>query len=98
MRGSGSGGERAIHMVSAFATQAGLVLGQEKVHGKSNEITVIPILLWPRRPADRTTVCARLRDRQQDNYIAAVAQRLKSTDLILEGLCIPNSVNLVVSR
>ena len=32
-------------MVSAFATQAGLVLGQEKVHGKSNEITAIPILL-----------------------------------------------------
>ena len=45
LRGSGSGGERAIHMVSAFATQAGLVLGQEKVHGKSNEITAIPILL-----------------------------------------------------
>ena len=45
LRGSGSGGERAIHMVSAFATQAGLVLGQEKVHDKSNEITAIPILL-----------------------------------------------------
>ena len=37
LRGSGSGGERAIHMVSAFATQAGLVLGQEKVHGKSTK-------------------------------------------------------------
>ena len=27
VRGSGSGGERAIHMVSAFATELGLVLG-----------------------------------------------------------------------
>ena len=32
-------------MVSAFATQAGLALGQEKVHDKSNEITAIPIPL-----------------------------------------------------
>lgn len=45
LRGSGSGGEQAIHMVSAFATQLGLVLGQEKVDSKSNEITAIPTLL-----------------------------------------------------
>ena len=45
VRGSGRGGRQAIHMVSAFATQAGLVLGQEKVHEKSNEITAIPELL-----------------------------------------------------
>jgi predicted transposase YbfD/YdcC len=43
--GSGSGGEDAIHMVSAFATELGIVLGQEKVSGKSNEITAIPELL-----------------------------------------------------
>lgn len=43
--GSGSAGETAIHMVSAFATDLGLVLGQEKVTGKSNEITAIPELL-----------------------------------------------------
>jgi predicted transposase YbfD/YdcC len=35
----------AIHMVSAFATKAGIVLGQEKVNEKSNEITAIPELL-----------------------------------------------------
>lgn len=35
----------AIHMVSAFATQARLVLGQQKVAEKSNEITAIPALL-----------------------------------------------------
>ena len=45
VRGSGSGGETAIHMVSAFATRLGLVLGQEKVSAKSNEITAIPELL-----------------------------------------------------
>ena len=45
VRGSGSGGEDAIHMVSAFATELGIALGQEKVCGKSNEITAIPELL-----------------------------------------------------
>ena len=35
----------AIHMVSAFATEARLVLGQQKVDDKSNEITAIPKLL-----------------------------------------------------
>ncbi|MCE1180753.1 MAG: ISAs1 family transposase [Rhodocyclales bacterium] len=45
VRGSGAGGEMAIHMVSAFETRLGLVLGQEKVSAKSNEITAIPELL-----------------------------------------------------
>lgn len=35
----------AIHMVSAFATGARLVLAQQKVADKSNEITAIPLLL-----------------------------------------------------
>jgi len=35
----------AIHMVSAWASQNGLVLGQQKVNSKSNEITAIPALL-----------------------------------------------------
>jgi hypothetical protein len=43
--GSATGGESAIHMVSAFATELGVVLGQEKVAAKSNEITAIPELL-----------------------------------------------------
>lgn len=37
--------QSAIHMVSAFATSTKLVLGQEKVNEKSNEITAIPKLL-----------------------------------------------------
>jgi len=35
----------AIHMVSAWASQAGLSLGQVKTEEKSNEITAIPLLL-----------------------------------------------------
>jgi predicted transposase YbfD/YdcC len=35
----------AIHMVSAWATKNRLVLGQQKVDEKSNEITAIPMLL-----------------------------------------------------
>jgi predicted transposase YbfD/YdcC len=35
----------AIHMISAWANSSGLVLGQQKVDEKSNEITAIPELL-----------------------------------------------------
>jgi len=45
LRGSAPAGDSAVHMVSAFATGLGLVLGQEKVADKSNEITAIPKLL-----------------------------------------------------
>ncbi|HEX6034067.1 MAG TPA: ISAs1 family transposase, partial [Anaerolineales bacterium] len=38
-------GKRAIYMVSAWAEENELVLGQRKVDEKSNEITVIPELL-----------------------------------------------------
>lgn len=38
-------GKDAIHIVSAWATANGVVLGQRKVDGKSNEITAIPPLL-----------------------------------------------------
>jgi predicted transposase YbfD/YdcC len=38
-------GKSAIHMVSAFATESKLVLGQTKVDSKSNEIKAIPKLL-----------------------------------------------------
>lgn len=47
LRGSktASDGKGALHVVSAYATQAGLVLAQRAVDGKSNEITAIPELL-----------------------------------------------------
>jgi predicted transposase YbfD/YdcC len=38
-------GKKAIHMVSAFSSKFGLVLGQKKCLEKSNEITAIPALL-----------------------------------------------------
>lgn len=38
-------GKAAIHMVSAWACEAGLVLGQVKTDEKSNEITAMPELL-----------------------------------------------------
>src|SRR5271166_4575555 len=34
-----------LHLVSAFATTSRLVLGQEAVEGKSNELSAIPVLL-----------------------------------------------------
>lgn len=45
LRGSFDGEQKAIHMVSAWACGQRLVLGQEKVDDKSNEITAIPKLL-----------------------------------------------------
>src|SRR6201988_1036783 len=38
-------GHKALHLVSAFATNSRLVLGQEAVCEKSNEITAIPALI-----------------------------------------------------
>lgn len=46
VRGSRKGdAPKALHMVSAWAADMGLLLGQRKVDGKSNEITAIPELL-----------------------------------------------------
>ena len=45
VRGSATETEKGIHLVSAWADQLGLVLGQEKTSEKSNEITAIPRLL-----------------------------------------------------
>jgi len=38
-------GQQALSVVSAWATEAHLVLGQQRVDSKSNEITVLPALL-----------------------------------------------------
>jgi len=46
LRGAKKAGEKSpIHMVSAWANESNLVLGQVKVNEKSNEITAIPKLL-----------------------------------------------------
>lgn len=44
-RHSFDGDGNMLHMISAFATEARIVLGQEKVSDKSNEITAIPKML-----------------------------------------------------
>lgn len=44
-RHSFDGEKKALHVISAFASEARLVLAQEKVSEKSNEITAIPELL-----------------------------------------------------
>lgn len=45
LRGSGNSELGPLHVVSAWATEAHLLLGQVAVDGKSNEITAIPKLL-----------------------------------------------------
>lgn len=45
LRGSANEQSRGIHLISAFAHEAGVVLGQIKCAEKSNEITAIPELL-----------------------------------------------------
>lgn len=47
VRGSGSTcrGQRTLHVVSAYASEMGLVLGQQRCEEKSNEITAIEALL-----------------------------------------------------
>ncbi|MGH7622907.1 MAG: ISAs1 family transposase, partial [Gemmatimonadaceae bacterium] len=47
LRGSGdkAAGKNPLHLVSAWASQARLTLGQIAVDSKSNEITAIPLLL-----------------------------------------------------
>ena len=37
--------KKALHLISAFATETKIVIGQKKVDGKTNEITAIPELL-----------------------------------------------------
>lgn len=45
LRGSRDGDKKALHLVSAFATEARIVLAQQPVSEKSNEMTAIPELL-----------------------------------------------------
>jgi predicted transposase YbfD/YdcC len=45
IRGASQSEEEAIHIVSAWACEAGLVLGEVRVSEKSNEITAVPVLL-----------------------------------------------------
>lgn len=50
-RGSGAQGGKALHTVSVWSSQLEVVLGQQQVPEKTNEITVIPALLEVISPA-----------------------------------------------
>lgn len=74
-------GKTAIYMVSAWASENGMVLGQTKVDAKSNEITAIPELLSMLEIAGcivtidamgcQTEIAAKIVDKEAD-YVLAV--------------------------
>lgn len=78
-------GQAPLHLVSAFATTSRLVLGQEAVGDKTNEITAIPVLLARLAEKDglkgtlvsidaiatNPTIATAIRDAQAD-YLLAV--------------------------
>jgi len=82
-------GEAPLHLVSAFATTSRLVLGQEAVADKSNELTAIPILLARLAEGDRLhgalvsidaiatngTIAAAIRDAGADDLLAVKANQ-----------------------
>lgn len=43
--GARNKGKKALHILNAYATESGLTIGHVKVDGKTNEITMIPVLL-----------------------------------------------------
>jgi predicted transposase YbfD/YdcC len=72
-------GQRALHLVLAFATTSRLVLGQEAVDEKSNEITAIPALL------DRIELAGATVTIDAMGYQRDIAQKIldKSADYVL---------------
>lgn len=80
LRGAKDGADhQALYTVSAFAHRSGLVLGQQKVGDKSNEITAIPALL------ERLTLTGNIVtiDAMGTQSAIAAAIRAKQADYIL---------------
>lgn len=77
------GGVRALQLVSAWASEHRLVLGQCSVSSKSNEITAIPVLLEQLAVANcivsidamgtQTTIAQQIQDQQADYILALKA-------------------------
>jgi len=73
-------GQKALHVVSAFASANGVLLGQQKVDDKSNESTAIPTLLeqWylagcsvtSEAMGCQTDIAQAIVDRQADDVLA----------------------------
>jgi len=80
-RRSAKAGEAALHLVSAFAVEAGVILGQQATATKSNEKTAIPELLATLAlegcivtidaMGTQPSIAQAIRDRQAD-YVLAV--------------------------
>ncbi len=89
-------GKRAIHMVSAWASENRLVLAQQKVDEKSNEITAIPALLEMLEIAGciitidamgcQTEIAQQITD-QQGDYVLAVKENQGHLFEDIEHLC-----------
>jgi predicted transposase YbfD/YdcC len=89
-------GKRAIHMVSAWASENRLVLAQQKVDEKSNEITAIPALLEMLEIAGciitmdamgcQTEIAQKITD-QQGDYVLAVKENQGHLFEDIEHLC-----------
>jgi predicted transposase YbfD/YdcC len=90
-----SKGREPLHLVSAWATQQRLVLGQQAVAGKSNEITAIPLLLQRLElkgalvtidaMGAQTGIAQTILDRQGD-YLLALKENRPATFEAVEGL------------
>lgn len=65
-----SDGAGALHLVSAYATSAGLMLAQRAVDGKSNEITAIPELVSIDAMGTQNAIAARIVDKGADYVLA----------------------------
>ena len=76
-------GEAPLHLVSAFATTSRLVLGQEAVADKSNELTAIPILLARLAEGDRLHGALVSIDAIATNGTIAAAIRNAGADYLL---------------
>lgn len=100
MRGSGSAarGQRALHVVSAYASEVGLVLGQQRCDEKSNEITAIEALLPNLKLAGcivtigamgcQTAIAAQVIERQGDYLLNAKDNQPKLAEAIEEYIAI----------
>ncbi|MFD1558849.1 ISAs1 family transposase [Paraburkholderia silviterrae] len=95
VRGSHHDGARAIHLVSAYGCGLGVVLGQQRTAGHSNEITAIPALLDALllkgaivtidAMGCQTQIAQRIVDAQAD-YVLAVKDNQRALGALVRGV------------
>ena len=87
-------GQQALHLVSAFATEAQLILGQEACAEKSNELTAIPVLLDSLMlkgvivtidaMGTHTNIARAIRDKEADYVLAVKDNQTKLAGSIID--------------